>query len=911
LNGNNPVRRSTFATQEWKVTEQKIYFQWQNEVLEKTIYPLRQMKLRHVLEYYMEIDLWKEYKDKMPENLANDITRYHARKKEVITRAVDDFNKLLAHFMEAFAPQVDPAGPVDEKVLDKVRSLHNTFKTYFLAIKDARKESYFISQRLEELDKARIQLDKDVARQMRYLNGVKSIPNNPNLAKANQLLAVVQNSQPILEAERIKLKELVSAHEKLAKRKMDFAKKVGVAQKHQKDIETRLIPLRAEIGRQAVKLKVIQDEVHRLRTQPDRASAEKYFSTPDVSDQIRQRFQETDQIMLNKVNEIHRNLSALKGDSTKLSNLKNHIFNLQTERTRFERRTGVNATFRENTLRAFDDELNKLKDFKAVLESALTSPAQQLQMLQAREAEMARVEEPLFGLRKQADGLLKQLDELEDVLFVTQDKYISEYTPVQPTLKELVLLKLDDYKASLMDKDQYQLLELIVERFKSEPQRYPRWLQYMIIHFSGMRYASAHGSWADPKDLYINLRTSRVESDLKQMDDYAIAALCKQKLDWYEPPKVATLTLPGSKVEPPKLAAVRDVKWKEKVDRQLVRIRSDNAYLRRIGLFNLMLDEANYEVENMTADEALVQLELIKATLPEWMWTEISAVTDLRLKEAQDATWEKLTPEQQQERNSAEWAKYREIMNQWKKDHLTGWRQEHEHNVGVVVSRAVCNEVAEFIQHLRGHKGGAGLASKPDWYRGEENKYKASPNKKPDDDQPYFRKPRKVEDYHVGASILWVQYRSDQSKPWNAVKDFTTSGGDRLVPNEYLGRRTETGKWIYLAGGVERKRTFMNERKQSLTTKQSLYWLHEATVAEVAETAEGKVVLTFETALPYEDRRLSSVGLFKHYDYNILYDGGEDSYNGSFVGYVPENKAGIQNEDLDDMLNWDHVLLRA
>ena len=893
------------------MAEQKIYFQWQNEVLEKTIYPLRLMKLRHVLEYYMEIDLWKEYKDKKPEDLADDITRYHTRKKEVITRAVKDFNDLLAYFMEAFVPQVEPAKPVDEKVLAKVTSLHNTFKMYFLSIKDARKESYFISQRLEELDKARIQLDKDIARQMRYLNGVKSIPNNPNLTKAIQLLAMLQNCKPILEAERIQLKELVSAHEKLAKRKMDFAKKVGVALKQQKDIETRLNPLRTEISRKDAKLKEIQDDIHRLRTQPDRASTEKYFSTPDVSDQIRQRFQETDAEMVKKVNAIHANLSGLKGDAVKLSYLKNHVFNLQVEKTRFERRTGLQATFRENTLQAFDDELNRLKDFKAVLENVLTPPAQQLQMLEAWEAEKARVEGPLSRVRNEADGLLKQLDELDDILFVTQDKYISEYMPVQPTLKEIVLLKLEDYKASLMDKDQYELLKLIVKRFKDEPQRYPRWLQYMIIHFSGMRYASAHGSWADPKDLYINLRTSRIDSDLKQMDDYAIAALCNQKLDWYEPPKIATLTLPGSKVEPPKLAAVRDAKWKEKVDRQLVRIRSDNAYLRRIGLFNLMLDEANYEVENITAAEALAQLELIKATLPEWMWNEISAVTDLRLKEAKDATWEKLTPEQQQERNSAEWAKYREIMNKWKQDHLTGWRQEHEHNVGVVVSRAVCNEVAEFIQHLRGHKGGAGLASKPDWYRGEENKYNASPNKKPEDDHPYFLKPRKVEDYHVGASILWVQYRSDQSKPWNAVKDFTTSGGDRLVPNEYLGRRAETGKWMYMAGGVERKRTFMNERKRPLTTKQSLYWLHEATVAEVAETAEGKVVLTFETALPYEDRRLSSVGLFKHYDYNILYDGGEDSYNGSFVGYVPENKAGIQNEDLDDMLNWDHVLLEA
>ena len=42
-----------------------------------------------------------------------------------------------------------------------------------------------------------------------------------------------------------------------------------------------------------------------------------------------------------------------------------------------------------------------------------------------------------------------------------------------------------------------------------------------------------------------------------------------------------------------------------------------------------------------------------------------------------------------------------------------------------------------------------------------------------------------------------------------------------------------------------------------------LRWMHEATVAEVAETADGPVVLTFETALPYDDPRRSTIGIFK------------------------------------------------
>jgi len=884
------------------VTEQKIYFQWQNEVLEKTIYPLRQMKLRHVLEYYMEIELWAQYKDQRLAEQSPEIVEYHARKKAVIVKAVRDYDDLLAYWMRDYSQLVDAARPVDERTLEKVKAFHTAFKTYFPALKDARKESYFISQRFEELDRVRLQLDKDISLQARRVNVIKTINrNHPGIPAEIKKLELLQNASPILEAERVKLRELISAHEKLAKRKLEYAAKVGAAVKKQKEIGIRLDPIKKRIEFQELKLKEVQDDLHRRRTQPDRASAEKYFSSPDVTGEILSRFPQVDQVILKTANEVHRLLAAFKGNDVKLANLAGQTFKLQLEKTRFERRTGLDATFKENTLRAFDDELNRMKDFRSVLEQSNKSAEALSQDIKAREADESRIQGPLESLRKEAALLQSQLDELDDILFVTEEKYISEYTPVQPTLKEIVRLKLDEYTATLTDKNQYQLLEMIVERFKREPQRYPRWLQYMIIHFSGMRYASAHGSWADPKDLYLNLRTSKVEADLKGMDDYAIAAICNQKLAWYEPAQ--GVVLPGAQAEPPKLAKVQDAKWKEKVAPQLARIRSDNAYSRRIGLFNLMLDEENYEVETMTAEDALAGLERIKDTLPEWMWKEISAVTDLRLKEAKDATWEKLTPEQQQARSSAEWQKYREIMNKWKQDNLTGWRQEHERNIDLVVSRAVCNEVAEFVQHLRGHKGGAGLASKPDWYRGEEIKYNASPNKKPDDDKPFFMKPRKVEDYHVGASILWVRYRNDPPNPWDEVKDSTTSGGDRLVPNEYLMGKPGR-QWVYKGGGTV--------RTNSVTKKsQYLYWLHEATVAEVAETAEGKVVLTFETALPYEDRRLSSVGLFKHYDYNILFDGGEEAYNGSFEGYVPENKVGIPTKDLDDMLNWDHVLLKV
>ncbi len=58
-----------------------MYFQWQNEVLLKTIYPLREMKLRDFLVYYKEIDLWAEYKVRKIENLQADLQTYIAARE--------------------------------------------------------------------------------------------------------------------------------------------------------------------------------------------------------------------------------------------------------------------------------------------------------------------------------------------------------------------------------------------------------------------------------------------------------------------------------------------------------------------------------------------------------------------------------------------------------------------------------------------------------------------------------------------------------------------------------------------------------------------------------------------------------------------------------------------------------------
>jgi hypothetical protein len=172
--------------------------------------------------------------------------------------------------------------------------------------------------------------------------------------------------------------------------------------------------------------------------------------------------------------------------------------------------------------------------------------------------------------------------------------------------------------------------------------------------------------------------------------------------------------------------------------------------------------------------------------------------------------------------------------------------------------------------------------------------------------QAYFVKPASGDDLKTGASILWLRFVRKEPNAWQVAQHITTKkGGHGLLPATF-------GKsgWAYNRGGpITRTRTVTNEKGASARQMEWLRWIHEATVVEVAETAEGTVVLTFETALPSDDPRLSSIGVFKHRLSDLLSDGEEDYYNRSFVGYVPEGKLPIEN--LNDMLDWNKVLHRA
>ncbi len=473
--------------------------------------------------------------------------------------------------------------------------------------------------------------------------------------------------------------------------------------------------------------------------------------------------------------------------------------------------------------------------------------------------------------------------------------FLVHYSPTKAvTIQDIALWKAEEYKASLAKKNQFELLEEAYLRFKKEPKRFPYWLQYMVVHFSGMRYASAHGSWADPKDLLIKLRIAEVEKENKLIpNDLEVEKQCKEKIAQYES---------ASGMNRPKLASATDKGWKDKVALHMLSVKANGPKTRRAGLAALKAEEVNYEYMSMTTDEALKKLESMKATFPKWAWKEIVKLTPLRVNYVTDLNWENLTPEELAERNLPQHNDLRMVMDAWITKHIGAWRDEHGRTHELIVSRAVCNETAEHIQHIRGHLPPGGLTPKPNWYLKNE-KEKILPG-------AYYVKPTSANEYTQGASILWLRFVTKQPDSWQVAKPIETKDGVGLIAKGFVGRKPKDKTdipWVYKPGEVTtRSRTYVNAAKQKITEQQWLRWIHEATVAEVAETADGPTIITYETALPDGDKGTSAVGIFKMPLHWHLSDGTEDAYNRSFVGYVPEGQVPV--EHMKTMLDWNKVL---
>lgn len=529
-------------------------------------------------------------------------------------------------------------------------------------------------------------------------------------------------------------------------------------------------------------------------------------------------------------------------------------------------------------------------EYKLKNDSALPMVLEEMEKLRQFDETYDKVEAPKLEWYK--------LSKADPNYKVTEEEFLVNYDPKVPvTVKDIVRLKVEQYVKTLDGKDQAQLLADIRARFEKEPKRFPLWLQYMIVHFSGMRYKSAHGSWADPKDLLVRLRVEEVKKAQAGLSDADVAAKCAEKIAQYE----------GSAANKPALAKATEKTWKDKVALHMQGVKANGPKTKRAGLSALAEEEARYEFMTMTTEQASAKLEAMKSQLPAWAWKMIVMLTQLRTNHATADGWETFTPEEDKIR-FADVSLY-PIFSKWASDNIGMWRPEHGRSQELIVTRAVCNETAEHAQHIRGHLPPGGLTDNAARY------VKLAAEKTAG---CYFIHPTGAEHYTQGASIFWLRYVNSEPSQWQIPKPTQDSNGVGLVPGEFLGKRAQPkgGKnapppaapWEYKGGGMTRSRTVVDADKKKSTQTQWLRWIHEATAIEVVDTADGTYVYTFETSLPDDFRGTSCLGVFRNSLRWNLDDGAEDNYNRSFVGYAPEGQVPLEN--VKALMDWNKILAK-
>lgn len=901
-----------------------IYFQWQNEFLRRTIYPLRETKLRDFLLAYFEIDTWAVYQDKTPAELKPEIDRFLADLRGNVTSAFDRYHDLLGYVLEedVTAHYRAEFPTPDAEALQAVNTVHQLFKRFFPTYNNPVKERYFTAARIGELETLQKRLEGQVRERQRALRNM-----GPTWGKKAEAEANVQRWQtaaiPMLQRELARLYQFLEAQERLAQFRKQWQAEQARQQQQHAALLSKQQTSAAAVETHTAALQRARRVLARYQQPPDPAALRAYFTTTDVGAQLNRRYAGLADDVIQAIQQRHQVFAQLFGKQASPAAQRGFIAQRITEieplvKTKNTALTGklralgwtaqgapqrpaLDTAIRQlqASVQALEEELALLQDFLWSYDRQ-AKPAEAQQLREKAQAEVAALETKQQTAQAELAAQAAELAAIQRAMAVPEKEglvALASATPV--TVRDIVRGITEKYHAALLQKTDQQLLEEIVQRFLSQPQRYPLWLQYMVIHFSGMRYQSAHGSWADPKQILLSLRIKTVEDALKSSSKEAIAALCEQKWLCYSSVTGGPAAL-GSEAGPlPALAKAKDPTWRERITRHAHALDPARGLARAKVLLDVRVEEEQYEVEQMTDQQALDELEGMRERLPDWLWQEIVRLTDLRLKQVKSLDWEQVALNDP-ERYRREMQSYNQALIEWKRSNLTGWREEHERASQLIVTRAVCNEVAEHIQHLRGHKPPGGLTARPEWYLRAER----DPRFSGLSTRPYLRKLAAAPDFRPGASILWLRWVRKEPNAWQVAIPIALNNGDELIPmiNDATQTIVNTGKRFQRvvttrdAAGTEQRAT------------EWLRWMHEATVVDVAETADGPTVLTFETARPGDDRSQSSIGLFRHSLANLRYVVSSSAMNATFTGFLPE--ASLPYDDLKEMLDWNHILLR-
>jgi hypothetical protein len=232
-----------------------------------------------------------------------------------------------------------------------------------------------------------------------------------------------------------------------------------------------------------------------------------------------------------------------------------------------------------------------------------------------------------------------------------------------------------------------------------------------------------------------------------------------------------------------------------------------------------------------------------QGSLPVFVWREIVRKTPLKHDEAK-ADWETVTDEEKESksRNDATTRRWIDIMKAWASDN-TAWREKHAADLSLVPIQAVCNEIAEMSQHVRGVQSPGGIGQKAVWY--------AAPGS-----GASFAMLDTADQLKPGASLMFVEWSSTPPvEPVHIVrhdKGYALRNEDKVTITDGLVDSKDRKYSLLADGRVSRSRQEVSGSSidpakippPTRTITEWLQWKHEAVVVE--KDTLGRIIM-FET----------------------------------------------------------------
>ncbi len=488
--------------------------------------------------------------------------------------------------------------------------------------------------------------------------------------------------------------------------------------------------------------------------------------------------------------------------------------------------------------------------------------------------------------------------------------------------------------------DHDELLGEVLDVFAADAtyQRYPKQVRYLVIHFSGMRYDSAHATYARPQALLATLK----EQEVRELFAGTDATGLQDEVQATGAALTAELATPGlgaarrrgllevkTAVDAPNavleqlrvknpdqhqafsdwqtLVQLRAValaaKDAEQVTELSDRIKQLEQQFGHGGQFKQLqtridalerkqlesvrefrVREARRAMSALSDAQALGVLLKLQDAVPAWVWDEVVRLTQLRVN-VTDPKWKDAAGlPKSLNRKDPVTARWQQILQEWTHD-ASQWNSKHNERYEIVATSVVCNQLSELAQHLYGKDISQGIRGAAGWYqkRAAEERAKGVA-------QSYFLRPTQAASFVSGAGVFWARFEAEQ--PYKGNMAHTLPGIDFLTEGKQVMREgLVEGEWTYHVaddGDITRTRGTADKIET-----QWFAWQHEATVVESGKNS----VTLFETS---GGARLTTRGLRelvdpmaepwvrdKHRDTNV------------FVGFATE---GSPLPALDDSL---------